>query len=212
MIIIEYLNAQFQVDTTSHAIISKRQSNNNPAMHVYLDTGFYYLEFTGLNNGTEDIITGTPRANHFDFYIGMDDLTAQRNLFPVTTAISAGLRNDGLRNPTKKVRSGGVEIAWRGPLARFEVCEISINLVPFKIKSNSDEVLILNIDKEFSKYPIDNGNGQTTRELHFGFGENSFVIRRNATIRVPRILVKLTPIEYATVLEAIDFAINLHRI
>lgn len=209
MIIIERLNAQIQVGNESHAIISSRPRNQNPMFSVTHIRGLYIFDFTGIQIGTVQNIVGQPRQNHFDFYIGMDDLVAHRSAFPSTRATSLGLAATGLRNPVKKVRAGGKAIAWRGALARLNFNEIRISLPPFKISENSEEELLLNIDKEFSQYPIDNGNGRTTREIHFGF-QNSLLIRQNKSVRIPRIKVELTPQQYATVLEAIDKAIAFH--
>lgn len=209
MILLEYLNAQIQVGNTSYAIISTRPRNNNPMVDVYLDSGNFVWDFTGLQNGIQEPVVGDPRQNHFDFYIGLDDLVADRNQFPPTRARSLGLAAGGLRVPTK-VRAGGKAISWSGPLARLNFEDIKISLPPFKITVDNDKDKIVNIDKEFSQYPIDNGNGRTTRELHFGF-ENPFIIRPNKTVKVPRIIVVMTPQQYATTLEAIDAAISIHQ-
>lgn len=209
MILLEYLNAQIQVDNTSYAIISTRPRNNNPMVDIFPDNGNFVWDFTGLQNGIQEPVVGDPRQNHFDFYIGLDDLVADRNQFPPTRARSLGLTAGGLRVPTK-VRAGGKAISWSGPLARLNFEDIKISLPPFKITVDNDMDKIVNIDKEFSQYPIDNGNGRTTRELHFGF-ENPFIIRPNKTVKVPRINVVMTPQQYATTLEAIDAAISFHQ-
>lgn len=210
MILLEYLNAQIQDGNTSYAIISTRPRNNNPMVHVALVNGNYVWTFTGLQNGIQEPVVGAPRQNHFDFYIGLDDLAANRALFPATRARSLGLAAGGLRNPVGSVRRGGKQIAWTGPLARVTFQDIKISMPPFKITADTTSDRIMNIDREFSQYPIDNGNGRTTRELHFGF-ENPFVVRRNKSVKVPRIMVIMNPNEYATALEAIDSAIAFHR-
>jgi hypothetical protein len=209
MIILEYLNAQIQVGNTSYAIISTRPRNNNPMVNVSLVNGNYVWTFTGLQAGIREPVVGDPRQNHFDFYIGLDDLVANRALFPSTRARSLGLAVGGLRNPVGKVRPGGKSIAWSGPLARVTFQEIKISMPPFKITVDRNADRIMNIDREFSKYPINNGNGRTTRELHFGF-QNPFIVRPNKSLKVPRITVNMNPNEYATALEAIDVAIAFH--
>ena len=209
MILIEYLIAQFQEDSSSYAIKSRRPANNNPAVLIHSKNKTFIWDFTGLQIGMQESVTGQPRQNHFDFYIGLDDLIAQRHLFPGTKASSIGLTNIGLRIPVGSVRPGGKDIAWRGALARLAIKDLTISMPPLKIKNINDEDLILNIDKEFSKYPIDNGNGQTTRELHFGF-ENPFSVRFNRAIKIPRIVATMTSQQYATVLEAIDTVIQFH--
>jgi hypothetical protein len=209
MILIEYLNAQIQVGNTSYAIISTRPKNNNPMVDIYVQNGNFVWEFTGLQNGIQEIVVGQPRQNHFDFYVGLDDLIANRRLFPSTRATSLGLTVTGLRTPSR-IRAGGKPIAWTGPLARLNFEDIKIAMPPYKITANNDEPKILNIDKEFSQYPIENGNGRTTRELHFGF-ENPFIIRQNKSIKIPRIIIEMLPRQYATVLDAIDAAIRFHR-
>ncbi len=212
MILLERLNAQIQEGTTSYAIISQRTKNNNPAVTVFFRSGFFVWDFIGLNNGSPEQVAGQARQNHFDFYIGMDDLFAQFRLLPTTHASSLGLTANGLRNPNRSVRLGGTRIPWLGPLARLTTIEdLEMQIPPFKVKKNPAQSLILNIDKEFSPYSIDNGNGRTKRELHFGFGENLFIIRQKRNITVPCIQVKMTPQQYATVLEAINRAILLHR-
>lgn len=210
MILLEYLNAQIQVADTSYAITSSRPRNNNPMVNVYLHNGNIVWDFTGLQEGIQEQVVGDPRQNHFDFYIGLDDLAACRRQFPRTRARSLGLAVDGLRNPVNAVREGGIAIPWRGPLARLNFENINIAMRPFSITADDDSDKTLNIDKEFSHYPIENGNGQTTRELHFGF-ENPFIIARNGRIRIPRISVIMAPRQYATALEAIDLAIAFHN-
>jgi hypothetical protein len=209
MILLEYINAQIQEGNTSYAIISKRPRNNNPMVHVALVNENYVWSFTGLQNGIQEPIVGDPRQNHFDFYIGLDDLVANRTLFPATIARSLDLAAGGLRNPVGKVRQEGKQIAWTGPLARVTFQNIKISMPPFKITADTTADRIMNIDREFSQYPIDNGNGRTTRELHFGF-QNPFVVRPNQSVKVPRIMVVMNPNEYATALEAIDHAIAFH--
>jgi len=209
MILLEYLNAQVQVGNTSYAIISTRPRNNNPMVKVASVDGNYVWTFTGLQSGILEPVVGAPRQNHFDFYIGLDDLVVDRALFPTTRARSLGLAPDGLRNPVGSERTGGKQISWTGPLARVTFQDIKISMPPFKITADTSANRIMNIDREFSQYPIENGNGRTTRELHFGF-ENPFVVRRNNSVKVLRIMVIMNPNEYATVLEAIDSAIEFH--
>lgn len=209
MIILEYLNAQIQQGNTSYAIISSRPRNNNPAFTISRVGGFYLWTFTGLSQGQNEPITGDNRENHFDFYFGMDDLVAQRGLFPTTSARSLGITTRGLRIPTGRVRAGGKAISWSGALARLAAEDISMAIPPLKITKDNEEELILNIDREYSRYTIDNGIGNTRRELHFGV-EDNFNVRFNRAVRIPRITLSMTPQQYATVLEAIDIAITIH--
>lgn len=209
MILIEYLIAQVQIANRSFALKAARPRNNNPMLQISIEDGNYVWHFTGLQNGVEEEIDGEPRQDHFDFYIGLDDIAAQRHLFPRTRARSYGRAVDGLRNPSGRVRRGGKQIAWIGAVARLNFEEIRITMPPLKIEENNDYDKILNIDTERSRYPIENGNGRTVREIHFGF-ENQVIIRRNSRLTIPRISVIMTPRQYATTLEAIDFVIGLH--
>jgi hypothetical protein len=208
MIPLEYIIAQCQDGNVSVAINSKRPRNQNPALHILKQSSNFYWILDGLHIGDVENITGEPRVNRLDFYIGMDDLVVFQNSFPSTSATSLGLV-DGLRVPVGKERVGGKTIKWRGPLSRVEVLDTKIVVPPFKLKL-VEMPIIFNIDKERSPYPIDNGNGQTMRELHFGI-EHPFILQQNLRVRIPRAEIKMNARQYATVLEAINTAILIHQ-
>lgn len=211
MIAIEYVNAQIQEGTTSHAIKSRRPGNHNPAIDINLVHGNFIWELTGLRLGIVQQIPGRPRRNHVDFYIGLDDLVAQRHLFPPTTARVIGGSTRDVRDPTDFVREGGKEIAWKRPISRVPIEDLIMSMPPLRVTTDPDEELILNVDLEYSRYTINNGNGETTHEIHFGF-QNPFIVRQNRVIKIPRIVAVMTPEQYATALEAIDIAIGIHTI
>jgi hypothetical protein len=210
MIFIEYLNAQIQVGRKSYAIIASIPKNTNPAVNIYRNSGLYYWDFKGIPLGEKEIISGTPRSNHLDVYFGMDDLVVQRNLFPNTRAHSIGLSSLGLRNPLKNIRKGGKPINWKGPLGRIEIEYIEMIIPPYKVLMNKQSKIILNLDREFAKYNIQNGNGSTRRELHLGV-EHDYNINKNKVVKIPRIRLGMSSKQYATVLEGVDLAIKIHR-
>jgi hypothetical protein len=210
MILVEYLIAQIQVGSTSYAVVSSRRGNNNPMVNIESHNGSYVWGFLGLTIGAEEHVIGDPRQDHVDVYFGLDDLMHERQRFPQTGARSLSLTANGLRIPVRQVRRGGTPIAWLGPLARLNFSDITMFIPPYKVTANSNAEMVLNIDREFAQYTINNGNGQTTRELHLGF-ENAFVKVEDRRVRIPRITLTMNSRQYATVLNAIDAAITLHR-
>lgn len=209
MILLEKIIAVCQEENISVAINSRRPSNHNPALKITRIDGNFLWQLDGLHMGNIEEVTGQPRADRLDFYIGMDDLIAYRNLFPTTRARSLGLI-DGLRIPTGKERSEGKIIRWIGPISRVEVLDSKIVVPPFKYKTVDNEAVILNLDRERSPYPIENGNGRTVRELHFGL-EQRYNLINDARVTVPRSNILMSPEQYATVLEGIDTAIMIHQ-
>lgn len=204
MILLEYIIGQCQESNTSVAIVSKRQKKNNPALTITNSSGFFKWSFDGLNIGNIEDITGVPRANRIDFYISMEDLVAQIGQFPTTRARSLGFV-DGLRIPVGSERPGGKKILWKGPIGRVGISEIELRIPPFKMLSVNNFPIFLNIDKERSPYPIDNGNGQTMLELHFGI-EHPFFIKSDSRINIPRFHFIVTSAQHKTILEAINSA------
>lgn len=208
MIILERISALGQEDGTSHAIVSSRSRNQNPAVGITLDNGRYHWEFTGLQLGEQqEIDEDNPRRNHVDAYIGMDDLAAYLDNFPDTNAEPAG-EYDGLRIPTGTERAGGTRIRWRGPVTRSLASDIEVNIPPIRLLQGDDDI-ILNVDRETSSYPINNGNGRTTYEIHFGI-EHDFRIHRDGRINICRIGFTMVPEHYATVLEALQNEVNFY--
>lgn len=202
MILLEYIVGQCQSGTTSVALLSKRQKRQNPAVSIISSNGLFIWRFDGLNIGNVEDISGDPRANRIDFYIGLEDLVPQIHLIPTTRARSLGLV-DGLRIPVGSERRGGKNIRWRGPVSRVPIAEIDLRIPPFKLLADSNNPIVLNIDRETSPYPIDNGNGQTTLELHFGI-EHPFIIKSDSRINIPRFQFSVTNNQHATILEAIN--------
>lgn len=209
MILLEYIIGQCQTDSTSVALVSKRQKRQNPAMSIIQSGSSFIWTFDGLNIGEIESVSGEARANRIDFYIGMEDLVFQINNFPRTRARSLGLV-DGLRNPTGTERTGGKRLRWDKSISRIEVCQIDLRIPTFKMLSNGDLPIILNIDRETSPYPIDNGNGRTTLELHFGI-EHPFVVKSDARINIPRFQFTTTGSQYATILEAINETVDIYN-
>ncbi len=211
IILLEYIVAQYQHRNVSVAINSRKVRQHNPAIVIARASGLFVWQLRGLHLGDVETVSGQARANRIDFYIGMDDLDEQRQLFPRTQAHSLGLP-DGLRIPVGRERPGGKRIRWRGPVSRIHISEASMVIPTYKFSHNPQADCILNLDRETSPYPIMSDNdSRTTRELHFGL-EHDFNVRQSATLRIPRIEFKMTSRQYATVLEALDNSIARHRI
>jgi len=208
MILLEYIVGQCQDGVTSVALLSKRQKRQNPAVSITKANGLYNWLFDGLNIGKVENIIGDPRANRIDFYIGMEDLVTQVGNFPSTRARSLGLV-DGLRIPAGTERQGGKNIRWKGPVSRVPITDIELRIPNFKMLIDPSAPIILNIDRETSPYPINNGNGQTTLELHFGI-EHPFIIKSDSRINIPRFQFSVTSNQYATILEAINNSVNIY--
>lgn len=209
MILLEKIIAVCQEDNLSVAINSRRPSNHNPALKIFRTNNNFLWQLDGLHIGRIEEVAGQPRADRLDFYIGMDDLIAYRNLFPTTRARSLGLV-DGLRIPTGRERVGGKTIRWKGPISRVEILETKIVVPPFKYSIINNIPITLNLDRETSPYPIENGNGRTIRELHFGL-EHPFNLINDSRIRVARANILMSPEQYSTVLDGIDTAITIHQ-
>ena len=109
MINLEYLICQYQQEDISLAIKSHRNRNQNPAFEITEDNSSFIWKFTGLQMGREDEMEDDIRADHLDFYIGMDNLASDINEFPDTNASPIGL-TDGLRIPINSIRPGGKSI------------------------------------------------------------------------------------------------------
>lgn len=209
MILLEYIIAQHQDGNVSVAVNSKKVRQQNPGFNISRNGNIITWELRGLNLGTIETITGEGRTTRVDFYIGMDDLVEQRNLFLRSTGVSFGLTS-GLRNPVGKERRGGKTVRWSGAIGRLNIENIEAALPPFKLTKNDLTELIFNIDAETSPYPIiSDGGSSTIRELHFGI-EHDYDIRQRRNITIPRIKIEMTENQYATILEFIDNAINFH--
>ena len=203
MILLERISALGQMDNQSHAIISTRQRNQNPALVVTEEENNYRWTFTGLHMGdVQEVDPNNPRKNHVDAYIGMDDLAFYIDQFPSTNAKPAGKYN-GLRIPTGSERVGGTKIKWRGALVRSLISEFKVVIPPIKLIQNEDDDVILNLDRETSRYPIDNGNGKTTLEIHFGINHD-FQLRRDKRVNIGRIEFFMEPEQYATIFHALN--------
>jgi hypothetical protein len=208
MIIFERISALAQENGTSHAIVSSRGRNQNPALEITLNNDGFRWEFTGLQLGEQqEVDEDNPRINHVDAYIGMDDLAANLDRFPETNSDPAG-DYDGLRVPAGTEREGGTQIRWRGAITRSLVSDIDVNIPPVKMLKTDNDI-ILNVDRETSAYPIDNGNGRTTFEIHFGV-EHDFEVRRDGRINVCRIGFTMNPEHYATVLAALENEVDYY--
>lgn len=209
MINIEYLICQYQEQDISIAISSHRNKNQNPAFEIIKSNNSFIWRFTGLQMGTIEEVAGEPRANRLDFYIGMDDLSIQIGNFPITNAQPIGLA-DGLRIPINQIRAGGKQINWIGPVSRVNVADITINIPPYKLKQNNDDDIILNVDREFSRYPITSHLGQTIREIHFGV-EHNFSVTEDKRISIPKIEFTLNEDEYAEILASLNNSVQFHQ-
>ena len=211
MIILEYIIAQYQDENVSVAIHSTKPRQQNPALVIRRSGTGYIWRLTGLQIGEVENIQGQQRANRLDFYIGLEDLIEQRNLFPATRAASLGLAQ-GLRIPAGKERRGGKQIRWNGAVGRVPVEDVRMIIPPFSLRCNDQSDLILNVDKETSPYPItSDGGNQTMKELHIGI-EHIFSVRQRGNLRIPRIDFQMTARQYATVLEAIDKVILQYQL
>lgn len=120
MIELEYIIAQHQDGNTSVAIKSKKVKQQNPAIRITRNGLNIIWELIGLNVGDVENVTGDGRVTRIDFYIGLDDLVEQRNLFIPSTGISLGLAS-GIRNPVGTERSGGTTIRWQGAIGRLDI-------------------------------------------------------------------------------------------
>ena len=207
MIALEYIIAQHQDANTSLAIKSHKNRQQNPAIRIRRSGTNIIWDLLGLNNGTIENVQGTPRASRVDFYIGLEDLIEQRNLFFVSTGVSLGL-TDGLRNPVGTERAGGKAIRWNGPLGRLEIENVEFKIPPYNLRVNVNAQLTLNLDRESSTYPItSNGGVNTIRELHFGI-EHNFISRQDNRLQNPKISITLSENQYATILYFIDQVID----
>jgi len=209
-IVLEYIIAQYQSENVSVAIHSTKGRQQNLALVITRSGAEFIWRLTGLHIGEVENIKGEQRANRLDFYIGMDDLIEQRNLFPSTRASSLGL-SEGLRIPIGTERAGGKQIRWKGAVSRVQIKNVRMVIPPFSLSFNSESELMLNVDKELSPYPItSDGGSKTVRELHIGI-EHIYTIHERRIPRIPRIDFKMTARQYATILEAIDRAIAQHQ-
>lgn len=210
MIALEYIIAQYQDENVSVAIHSTKPRQQNPALVITRSGTDFIWRLTGLQIGEIENIEGEQRANRLDFYIGLEDLIEQRNLFPATRAASLGLAQ-GLRIPVGSERRGGKQIRWNGAVGRVPIEDVRMIIPPYSLLSNDQSDLILNVDKETSPYPItSDGGNQTMKELHIGI-EHTYTVRERGNLRIPRIDFQMTARQYATVLEAIDRAITQYQ-
>lgn len=210
MIYLEYIIAQCQVANNSVAIKSHKNKNQNPSLKISQETNLFLWELTGLNVGTVENIDPTePRATRLDFYIGMNDLEEQIDMFPYTLAPPSKLQN-GLRIPIGTERAGGKKIRWIGPLYRLKIIDIKMSILPFKLLRNHNKDIILNIDREHSMYPIESKLGRTIRQIHFGI-EHEFKIIIDNRIKIPRICFQISNQQYSSILEALKLAIKIHK-
>ncbi len=211
MILLEKISALGQFENRSCAIKSSRSRNENPGLTVSVIDDFVRWIFHGLHIGDEEEIDqDNPRINHVDAYIGMDDLSAQIESFPEVEAEPQG-NIEGLSIPIGRERTGGTKIRWRGPLSRIELTGFDIAIPPLRLLHNeNNRQIYMNLDRESSPYPIENGNGRTTRELHFGV-EHEFVVRVDNRLRVGRIVLEMTHVAYATILNSMRTAIEYHN-
>lgn len=210
MIELEYIIAQHQDGNTSVAIKSKKVRQQNPAIRISRNGLNIIWELLGLNVGDVENVVGDGRVTRIDFYIGLDDLFEQRNLFIPSTGASFGLA-EGIRNPVGSERTGGTTIRWQGAIGRLELVNVSAVIPPFKLRYNPLSTIFLNIDRESSPYPITSNNGsRTIRQLHFGV-EHDFTCRIDRRTNTPRITLTFTEDQYATVLDFIDRAIVFHQ-
>lgn len=202
MIILERVTALAQVGNQSYAIKSTRQGNHNPALNITQNRDTYRWVFTGLQAGIiQEVDADNPRQNHVDAYIGMDDLAAYIDEFPNTDVEPAGA-HDGLRIPTGKERAGGTRIRWRGAVVRSLISSIDLVIPPIKLIQNQNDDVIFNLDRETSRYPIDNGNGRTTLEIHFGINHD-FILKKDKRLNVSRIVFEMEAAQYSTILNAL---------
>jgi hypothetical protein len=209
MIALEYIIGQYQHRGSSIAFKSRKPSQENPAIVISVQGNEYVWQLRGLRTAKKELVSGKPRATHLDFYIGMDDLNEQRNQFPTTRARSMGIV-DGLRIPVGTERTGGTKIRWRGPLGRVKILCVEMTIPPFRLRFNDKKEVVLNIDKETSRYPIVSESGShTTHELHFGI-EHDYIIQKMGTVKLPRAEFRMTAKQYATVLEAMDKSLSSH--
>jgi hypothetical protein len=209
MILLERISALGQENNQSHAIISSRQRNQNPALIVTQEGGNLKWTFTGLQMGEiQEVDPNNPRRNHVDAYIGMDDLAIYMDQFPSTNAEPAGTYN-GLRIPVGSERAGGTKIRWKGALVRSLISEFEVVIPPIKLLRKRDDDVILNLDRETSRYPIDNGNGKTTLESHFGINHD-FQIKRDNRVKVGRIDFLMEPEHYSTILHALEDTVEYY--
>lgn len=210
MIILEYIIAQHQDTNVSVAIKSKKVKQQNPAINISRNGSKVVWDLVGLNIGVIETVVGAPRVTRIDFYIGLDDLVEQRNLFLITTGNSQGLQ-DGLRNPVGSERAGGKSIRWKGPLCRLNIEDANAVIPPYVLTSNSTASITLNLDKETSPYPINSdGGSKTIRQLHFGI-EHNFNSKLDNRVTTPRIRLTFSEDQYSTILDYIDRAVYFHQ-
>ena len=211
MIPLEKISALAQIRNQSFAILSERRRNENPMLTIRRNGNYFDWELSGLRVGEIQIIDeNNPRANHIAIYIGMDDLSHYVNSFADVNVPPIGLV-DGLRIPAGTERPGGTQIRWRGPVTRVNISDFDIVVPPLRLLRNDNDNPTINVDRETSPYPIDNGLGRrTTRELHFGI-DHQFVLREDHRVNIGRIRFSLGEGEYATVLEAIHNSIDFHN-
>ena len=210
MIELERIHIQHQQGNISYAVHSRRNSGENPGLRISRSGNEIIWDLVGLRQAEDQVVTGSPRATHIDFYIGLEDLIDQRIFFITSTGVSLGITTDGLRNPLSSVRPAGKAIRWVAPIGRTPINSVEAILRPFELTSNRTPIW-LNTDGQTSPYAITSpiSRRQTKKELHFGIAQDDLDIVETRS-RNPRCQIKMSEDQYCSALEAIDFAITYY--
>ncbi len=165
---IEYVLCQYQSSTVSLAVKSHRtEAGGNPELVVTQGANSTTFRLENLDDGGAEIVHGTPRQNHIDFYVLQDGKEAFVAALPAPVgAYDGSLRLDP-RDATGTERAGGKRLQDPVPICRFQLISSLIHGGTRDLFTAIGDDPQLHLDYEWGPARI---YGVETPEIHFGFG------------------------------------------